>query len=129
MTPEGRSGAGGIEGRRVPRTPVDLEVVIGGRTARSGRVADLSLGGCLVRTEAAFADGAVLDVTLALPDGPLRVKGRVAQVSRDGEAPPGAKSFVAGIEFLTLAAADEGRLRAFLEAESERRRVARTPPA
>ena len=71
----------------------------------------------------------VLDVTLALPDGPLQVKGRVVEASRDGEAPAGEEAYMAGIEFLALAAADEGRLRAFLETESKRRRVARTPPA
>jgi len=123
-------GAGtGRDGRRGPRTPVDIEAVVGGRTPRAGRVADLSVVGCLVKTEAALASGAVLDVTLGLPDGPLRVKGRVAEASRDGEARAGETRFLAGIEFLALAAADEGRLRAFLEAETKRRRIARTPPA
>jgi hypothetical protein len=119
----------GRDGRRGRRLPVDLEAVVGGRAPRKARVADLSLVGCLVRTDAALARGAVLDLTLALPDGPLRTKGRVAEASLDGEAPPGAPSFLAGLEFLALAAADEIRLRAFLEAETERRRVAHTPPA
>lgn len=122
-------GPKGADGRRGRRTPVDLEAVIGGRTPRQARVADLSLVGCLVRTDAALARGAVLNLTLALPDGPLRTKGRVAEASLDGEAPPGPPSFLAGVEFLALAAADEVRLRAFLEAEAKRRRVARTPPA
>ena len=82
-----------------------------------------------MRTGTTLAKGAVLDVTLALPDGPLQVKGRVVEASRDGEAPAGEEAYMAGIEFLALAAADEGRLRAFLETESKRRRVARTPPA
>ena len=128
MALAGRSGTK-IDGRRGQRTAVDLEVLIGGRTARAGRVADLSLTGCLVKTGTTLAKGAVLDVTLTLPDGPLQVKGRVAEASRDGEAPPGEAAFVAGIEFLALAAADEGRLRSFLDAETKRRRVARTPPA
>ena len=82
-----------------------------------------------MRTEAALARGAVLDLTLTLPDGPLRGKGRVVDASLDGETPPGAPGFLAGLEFLALAAADEARLRAFLEAEAKRRRVAHTPPA
>jgi hypothetical protein len=128
MALAGRSGTK-IDGRRAGRTPVDLEVLVGGRTERAGRVADLSLAGCLVKIGTALARGAVLDLTLALPDGQLHVKGRVAEASRDGEAPAGEEAHMAGIEFLMLAAADEGRLRAFLDAETKRRRVARTPPA
>jgi hypothetical protein len=128
-----RGGAGrgqeGAEERRGPRTPVDLDAVVGGRAPRKARVADLSLVGCLVRTETALARGAVLDLMLALPDGPLRAKARVAEASLDGEAPPGAPSFLAGLEFLALAAAEQARLRAFLEAEAKRRRGAHTPPA
>ena len=71
----------------------------------------------------------MLDLTLELPDGPLRTKGRVAEASLDGEAPPGPQSFLAGLEFLALAAADEARLRAFLDAEVKRRRVENAPPA
>jgi hypothetical protein len=129
MAAEGGAGPKGGDGRRGRRTPVDIEATIGGRTPRQARVADLSLMGCLVRTEAALARGAVLDLTLTLPDGPLRAKGRVVEASLDGEAPPGTPGFLAGLEFLALAAADEARLRAFLEAEMKRRRVAHTPPA
>jgi hypothetical protein len=129
MAAEGGAGPKGGDGRRGRRTPVDLEATIGGRTPRQARVADLSLMGCLVRTEATLARGAVLDLTLALPDGPLRAKGRVVEASLDGEAPPGTPGFLAGLEFMALAAANEARLRAFLEAESKRRRVAHTPPA
>ena len=128
MALAGRSGTK-IDGRRGQRTPVDLEVLIGGRTARTGKVADLSITGCLVKIGTALARGAVLDLTFTLPDGPFQVKGRVAEASRDGEAPVGEEAYMAGIEFLMLAAADEGRLRAFLDAEAKRRRVARTPPA
>jgi len=129
MSAEGGPGSKGGDGRRGPRTPVDLEAVVEGRTPRQARVADLSLLGCLVRTEAALARGAVLDLTLALPGGPLRVKGRVTEASLDGDAPSGAPGFLAGLEFLTLTRADEARLRGFLEAEATRRRVAHTPPA
>ena len=129
MSAEGGPGSKGGDGRRRPRTPVDLEAVVAGRTPRRARVADLSLLGCLVRTEAALSRGAVLDLTLGLPDGPLRVKGRVAEASVDGETPPSAPGFLAGLEFMALAVADQIRLRAFLEAEAKRRQVAHTPPA
>jgi hypothetical protein len=123
-------GAGsGREGRRGLRTPVDLTAVVGGRQKKSARALDLSLVGCLLRTPAALARGAVLDLTLELPDGPLRTKGRVAEASIDGEAPPGPQSFLAGVEFLALAASDETRLRSFLDAEIKRRRVENSPPA
>ena len=129
MSAEGGPGSKGGDGRRGRRTPVDLEATIGGRTSRRAHVVDLSLVGCLVRTEASLARGAVLDLTFMLPDGPLRAKARVAEASLDGEAPPGTPGFLAGLEFLALAAADEARLRAFIEAEVKRRRVAHTPPA
>jgi PilZ domain-containing protein len=117
------------DGRRGPRLPVDLEASLGGRSRRKARAVDLSVVGCLLRTEAALARGAVLDLTLGLPDGPLRTKGRVAEATLDGEAPPSPRSFLAGIEFLSLGAADEARLRGFLDAEAKRRRGANTPPA
>jgi len=124
--PEG----GKREDRRGRRTPVDLSVVVGGRRSRAARAIDLSLVGCLLRIDGALARGAVLDLTLELPDGPLRAKGRVAEASIDGEAPAGpTPSFLAGFEFLALAAGDEARLRAFLEAETKRRRVANAPPS
>ncbi len=109
--------------------PVDLGASVGGRSPRRARAIDLSVVGCLLRIEAALARGAVLDLTLELPDGPLRTKGRVAEATLDGEAPPGPKSYLAGIEFLSLGAAHEARLRGFLDAEAKRRRGANTPPA
>jgi hypothetical protein len=129
MAAEGGTGPKGGDRRRGRRTAVDLGATVGGRTPRQARVADLSAKGCLVRTAAALARGAVLDVTLSLPDGLLRAKGRVVEASLDGEAPPEEPGFVAGLEFLALAAADEARLRSFLEAEAKRRRGAHTPPA
>jgi len=128
---EMRAAGGPREGeeRRGRRLSVDLSAEIGGRTRRPVRVADLSRVGCLVRTETALAEGAVVDLTLTLPDGPLRVKARAAASSIDGEAPAGRPSYLAGLEFLALGAGDEARLRTFLDAEAKRRRVADTPPA
>ena len=117
------------DGRRGPRMPVDLQATLGGRQPRKARAVDLSVVGCLLRTDAALAGGAVLDLTLELPDGPLRTKGRVVEATLDGEAPPGPRSFLAGIEFLSLGASAEARLRGFLAAEAKRRQGAHTPPA
>jgi hypothetical protein len=120
----------GRDERRGRRIPVDLGARIGGRPGSPARVADLSLMGCLVRTEATLDAGAVVDLTIDLPDGALRTKMRVADASIDGDSLSGPPSRVlAGLEFLALAAADEVRLRAFLEVEAKRRRGAHTPPA
>ena len=76
------------------------------------------------------ASGAVVDLSIELPDGVLRTKTRVAETSIDGDSLPGPSPRVlAGLEFLALAAADELRLRAFLDIEAKRRRGAHTPPA
>ena len=119
----------GEEARRGPRVRVDLPATVGGRYARTARVVDLSLVGCLVRSESALDAGAVVNLRIELPDGPLEAKARVAGVSIDGDSLPGpARQFLAGLEILALAAAAELRLRAFLEQESKRRRGAHTPP-
>jgi hypothetical protein len=99
---------------------VDLPASLGGRSPRAARVIDVSLVGCLLRCEADLDAGAVVDLQLELPDGPLRTKARVAQSSLDGQSLPGPPRYLAGLEFLGLAAADEPRLRAFLESESRR---------
>jgi len=130
MSPGGPANHDGREERRGPRLAVDLPATLGGRRDRPARVADLSLVGCLVRTEASLVAGSVVDLRVELPDGDLRTKARVAEASVDGESLPGpSKHFLAGLEFLALGAADELRLRAFLDAEASRRRRAHTPPA
>jgi hypothetical protein len=130
MSPGGSENQNGRDERRGRRIPVDLHARLGGRLARPARVVDLSLLGCLARVEVPLDGGAVVDLSLELPDGPLRTKARVAEASVDGHSLPGpARHFLAGLEFLALAAADELRLRSFLEAEAKRRRGAHTPPA
>jgi len=130
MSPDGPVRHDGREERRGRRVAVDLPATLGGRRARPARVTDLSLVGCLVRTEASLDAGAVVDLRVELPDGTLRTKARVADASIDGDSLPGpSKRFLAGLEFLALAAADELRLRAFLDAEERRRRGAHTSPA
>jgi hypothetical protein len=118
----------GGEARRGPRVRVDLPATVGGRVERAARVVDLSLVGCLVRSESALDAGAVVNLRIELPDGPLEAKARVAAVSVDGDSLPGPARQLAGLEILALAAAAELRLRTFLEAESKRRRGAPPPP-
>jgi hypothetical protein len=115
---QGRHGSRNV--RRKRRVATDLPATIGPRHSTAARVVDLSLAGCLVRCDAAVDAGEVLDLQVELPDGPLRVKARVADASLDGAAPPGTARSLAGLEFLGLAAADEPRLRGFLDAESRR---------
>jgi hypothetical protein len=121
-------GEGSRPGRREPRVAVDLAVVIGGRVPWTARAVDLSLVGCLVRCEAPLDAGAVVDLRLELPGGAVRAKARVAESSLDGASLPARpQMFLTGLEFMGLGAADEARLRAFVESESKRRTVAPTP--
>lgn len=126
----GQPNHGGRDERRGRRLSVDLPATLGGRRAHPARVVDLSLVGCLVRTEASLVAGAVVDLRVELPDGDLRTKAQVADASVDGDSlPASSKQFLAGLEFLTLGAAEGLRLRRFLDAEARRRRGAHTPPA
>ena len=109
--------------------PVDLAATLGGREPRVARLVDLSVVGCLVRSETALDGGSLVDLLVELPDGALRTKARVAEASIDGDSLPGARQrFLSGLEFFGLAAADEIRLRRFVAAESRRRRGAHPAP-
>jgi len=120
----------GRDGRREPRITVDLGATLGGRVARVVRVVDLSLVGCLIRSDAPLDAGAVVDLRLEMPDGLLHAKARVAESSLDGASPPGEpQRFLTGLEFMALAAAAEARLRAFVEAIAKRGRSAHTAPS
>jgi hypothetical protein len=130
MSVTGPGSHDGRDDRRSRRIAVDLAATLGGRHPRPVRVVDLSVVGCLVRTEASLVNGAVVDLRVELPDGPLRTKARVAAASIDGDSLPGpSRNFLAGLDFLALGAADAVRLRAFLDGEAKRRRGAIEPPA
>ena len=119
------------KGRREPRVVVDLAATLVGRATHSGRVVDLSLMGCLLRSQAPLDAGAVVDLQrrAARRVGAARTKARVAEASLDGDSLPGGRQqFLAGLEFLGLAAADELRLRRFVAAESRRRKGAHAAP-
>lgn len=114
---EATGGVDGRENRRERRVSVDLPAAVEGRSPREARVVDASLVGCLLRCDTDLDAGAVVDLRLELPDGPVRTKARVAQSSLDGQSMPGPPCYLAGVQFLGLAAADEPRLRSFLESQ------------
>jgi hypothetical protein len=94
------------------------------------RVVDLSLRGCLLRTDSPLDEGAVVDLRLEMPDGALAAKARVAEASIDGDSlAEGGRRCLAGLEFLGLSAPDERRLLAFVGEAAKRRRGADPSPA
>jgi len=125
--PSGRSDLGTT--RRDPRLAVELAASLSGRRPRPVTVVDLSLHGCLVRCEKALDQGAILDLSLDVGGSPLAVKVRVAESSLDGGSLSGERRHLSGLQFLSLPAADELRLRSYLESERRRRRSAHAPPA
>jgi len=128
--PAARGKGDGPGRRRAPRLAVAIEASLSGRAPRSVTVIDLSLVGCLVRGDAVFDVGAIFDLALTLEGSPLAVKVRVAETSLDGDSLSESRPrHLAGLQFLSLPAADELRLRSFLESEGRRRRSADTPPA
>jgi hypothetical protein len=113
--------------RRAPRLPVDLEGSLRGRVVHPVRLLDLSLTGCLVRCDARLDPGAILDLTLTLDAEPFSAKVRIIDSSLDGSGTGGPLRAMAGLDFVSLAAKDETRLRRFLEEERRRRRSADAP--
>ena len=90
---------------------------------------DLSLTGCLVRCGTLLKPGAILDFEMALEDGPLSAKVRVAEASVDGAAAGDEGSgCLAGLAFLGLPPREDARLRRFLDEERRRRRGADASP-
>jgi c-di-GMP-binding flagellar brake protein YcgR len=109
--------------RRAPRLPMDVEAALSGRTTRSVRLMDLSLTGCLVRCPDRLDPGAILDLRLSLDGADFTAKVRVAEASLEGASPTAdSPSYLAGLEFLGLAAREETELRLFLD--TRRRRCA-----
>src|SRR5262245_41240221 len=128
--PRSFAASEGAGRRRAPRVAVAFEASLTGRSPRSVTVVDLALGGCLVRGDAAFDAGAILDLSLPFEGAPLAVKVRVVETSLDGDSLPDSQPrYLAGLKFLGLAAADEMRLRSFLESAGRRRRSADSSPA
>jgi hypothetical protein len=114
--------------RRAPRLSVDRPGRLSGRLPQAIAVLELSLTGCLVRCGTLLDLGAILDLEIALDDGPLTAKVRVADASVDGAVTgPDRPGCLAGLEFLGLPAREGARLRRFLD-EERRRRSAHPSP-
>src|SRR5262245_51559345 len=123
-----RAKAAASGGRRAPRLAIELEGSLTGRVEHPVRLVDLSLVGCLVRCNTLLEPGAILDLRLKLHDEPFHAKVRVIDSSLDGSAvPERAPAAMAGLDFVSLAARDQTRLRRFLEDERRRRRSADAP--
>ena len=115
--------------RRSPRLSVLRPGTVKGRTSHAITVVDLSQTGCLVRCGTLLKPGAILDFEMALDDGPLSAKVRVADASVDGAAAADETSgCLAGLAFLGLPPHEDARLRRFLDEERRRRRGADASP-
>jgi hypothetical protein len=104
--------------RREPRLSTRIEGLLRGRSACQVTVLDLSATGCLVQCAHCPDEGTILDLEMSLDDRSFRAKVRVAEVSQDGERPPGeAPCYLAGLEFLGLPIREETQLLHFLDGE------------
>ncbi len=110
--------------RRAPRLAIQVGGRLTGRSPREVTVIDLSVTGCLVRSDVAAEPGAIFDLELGLPEKPMVAKVRVADSSLDGTAGPGLAPWLVGLQFLSLPAHEHERLRRFLDEERRRRRSA-----
>lgn len=111
--------------RKARRLSIHLEGRLVGRLARPVTLLDVSLTGCLVQCTALLDPGTILDLDLSLGGEPFLAKVRVVDSSLDGaNLPEEASHFLAGLEFLSLPAREEARLRHFLEEERRRRQSA-----
>lgn len=111
-------------GRRAPRVAVRIDASLAGRSNRKVRLVDLSMSGCLVQCEARLDPGAIFDLHLFLDADPLTAKVRVVEASLDGTSGPDeGPRYLAGLEFLSLAAREQNDLRRFI-AEERRKRSA-----
>ena len=108
--------------RRAARVSVTLSGTLRGRSPRPVAVVDLSLTGCLLRSEAPLDVGSIHDLELPLAGSALLAKARVTESSRDGAAAAegGPQRFLIGLEFVQLKAQDQADLLAFLDEEARR---------
>jgi len=130
MTPTRPTAAGRAQGgRRSPRLETEFPASLLGREALAATVVDLSLLGCLVRCDRLLDPGSILDLRLEIDGRPFGAKVQVADSSVDGVSLSEPRHrYLAGLEFLSLPADEELRLRSFLDAERRRRQRARPSP-
>jgi len=98
--------------RGARRVAVALTGTLVGKTSRPVTVVDLSLTGCLLRTDAALHRGSIHDLEFPLQDAAIRTKARVTEMSRDGAAD--AAAYLVGVQFFEMNAKHEAALRAYL---------------
>lgn len=121
-----KSRSGGM--RRAPRLAVELEGSLVGRVAHPVRLVDISAVGVLLSCEALLEPGCILDLHLVLQQEPFLAKVRVIDSSVDGSAGPEREPrALVALDFVSVSAQDQTRLRRFLEDERKRRRSADSP--
>jgi hypothetical protein len=114
--------------RRAPRLAVELTGSLVGRVEHPVRVVDLSAVGVLLSCEALLEPGCILDLHMVLQAEPFVAKVRVIDSSVDGSAvSEGAPRALVALDFVSVSAQDQTRLRRFLEDERKRRRSADSP--
>ncbi|PYQ17677.1 MAG: hypothetical protein DMF79_17010 [Acidobacteria bacterium] len=128
MTPNKPTAAAkGRSARRSPRVAIQLKASLLGRGVVT--LVDLSLLGCLARGERHLDPGSILDLRLDLDGRPFTAKVKVVESSMDGTSLSEPRPrYLVGLEFLSLPADEELRLRSFLEEERRRRQRARPSP-
>ncbi len=101
--------ASGVELRAHPRATLQAEVtLVSSSHFFAGRAADVSPGGIFIATYAALPVGAVVEVEMTLPDGPLAVVGTVRWVRESTGYAPGL-----GVAFELLFDEDRERVERF----------------
>ena len=101
----GPESPGGVERRSSPRvrSTYFLNGGIDGDPSRSnssfmGSTVDLSIGGCLIRTYEALETGMDVTITLNLPEGELKARGRIVHAEEDAVG-----CRMCGVRFVPLA--------------------------
>lgn len=106
--------------RRSRRILIALEGSILGVQSRQVRLQDLSVTGCLVQCAVNIGHGTILDLRVRLGSDDLATKARVVGAFVDGASLPGPPQYLVGLEFVGMAAAEEARLRGFIDQERRR---------
>jgi hypothetical protein len=108
--------------RRSPRLVLRLRGFLNGRARHEIEIVDLSVSGCLARSEKPYDPGLILDLEIELGYERLVAKARVVESSLDGDFEGAAPvRYLVGLAFLTMPSISEYHLRMYLENERRRR--------
>ena len=115
--------------RGAPRVSVDIDGALKGGVRHAVKVVDLSMTGCLVRSQSRHPTGAILDLDVALnAANALHTKVQVVDAALDGATmETGGQAYLTGLRFLALTPPDTVALLRFLDQEDRRRRRAHSP--